>query len=80
MECRECHGEIHPERLAVQPRVRTCSHLCAIGWKREQNRLAAQRQRARRRASSAGTKGPMVPRPGFAEGGPGAVPLAIPKG
>ena len=66
MECRVCHGPIHPERLAVQPRVRTCSHACSVGLRKELNRQAAASQRARRRAEAAGARGPLVPKPGFA--------------
>ena len=65
--CRQCQGEIHPERLAVAPRVTSCSHECAIGLKKEGNRLAAQRQRQRRRDMGEGLKpGSIIPKPGFA--------------
>ena len=62
MECRVCHGPIHPERAGgtaarsdLQPRV-----FC--GLRKELNRQAAASQRARRRAEAAGARGPLVPK------------------
>ena len=66
MKCRHCHREIHPERLAVAPRVTTCRHECAVEIKRELNRQAAQRQRDRKRQEKAVDRGSLMPKPGFA--------------
>ena len=73
MECRQCEKQIHPERLAVAPRVRTCSRKCAQGLRRQRNPASAARSRARRRDSEAGLKDTR-PRVGFASGSPADVP------
>ena len=67
VECRMCHGEIHPERLAMNARVRTCSHACAAGLRKRGKAEAVARLRARRREAQ-GVKGPMVPKPGSVMG------------
>ena len=67
MECRICHGEIHPERLAMNARIRTCSHACAAGLRKRGKAEAVARLRARRREAQ-GVKGPIVPKPGSVMG------------
>ena len=63
VKCRMCHGVIHPERLAMNARVRTCSHACAAGLRKRGKAEAVAHLRARRREAR-GMKGPMVPKPG----------------
>ena len=53
-----CHGEIHPERLAMNARGRTCSHTCVAGLRKRGKAEAVTRLRARRREAQ-GVKGPM---------------------
>ena len=60
VECRMCHKEIHPERLAMNARVRTCSHACAAGLRKRGKAEAVARLRARRREAQ-GVKGPDGP-------------------
>ena len=67
MECRMCHGEIHPERLAMNARGRTCSHACVAGLRKRGKAEAVTRLRARRREAQ-GVKGPIVPKPGSVMG------------
>ena len=56
MECIECPKPIHPERLAVNPRVKTCSATCSANRKRRHRSEAGTRchQRQRAKAKAAG--------------------------
>ena len=42
-KCKVCGGLIHPARIAIQPRVVTCSSYCS-----EENTRALRRQAAKR--------------------------------
>ena len=50
MICKMCPNEVHPERIAAQPNVLTCSAKCADDNLRELQRAAARRYQARQRA------------------------------
>ena len=48
VKCRLCYKEIHPVRLAMNARVRTCSHACAADLRKRGKAEAVARLRARR--------------------------------
>ena len=50
MQCVTCGGEIHPERLAIRPKVTTCSAVCAIERQRQARIENARRWRRQRKA------------------------------
>ena len=56
MQCRVCKKRIHPERLAIAPRVTTCSHERAYGHHKTLARASAARHRARVRQTKARLK------------------------
>ena len=41
--CRQCGGEIHPERLKALPRTLTCSKQCSVNDQQELNRQSTRR-------------------------------------
>ena len=49
MICKMCPNEVHPERLAAQPNVLTCSAKCADDNLRELQRAAVRRYQAKKR-------------------------------
>ena len=67
MKCKLCDKAIHPERLAMNARVRTCSHACTAGLRKRGKAEAVARLRARRREAQ-GMKAPMIPKPGSVMG------------
>ena len=67
VKCRLCYKEIHPVRLAMNARVRTCSHACAADLRKRGKAEAVASLRARRREAQ-GVKEPMVPKRGSVMG------------
>ena len=49
MQCSICPNDIPPERLAIQPRVKTCSSACSAELTRLNNLKAQKRFRERKK-------------------------------
>ena len=52
--CIECPKPIHPERLAVSPRAKTCSAACSVKRKNRHSSEGGTRCHRRQRAKAKG--------------------------